>query len=498
MPHFLNLHFKWILIGITLLRILMAAYFPITADEAYFWQWGRYPDVAYYDHPFMTGLWVHVAQWFGDSIFFPRALGILSQLLLVYFMYKHLQFWTSKTQAQLVLLAFLLSPVHYLFFLFSTDTPLFFFSTLAILCFGLGFKKERVHYFILAGAFLGLALSSKFLVFFIASALTITLLFNKTKKNIILYGISLLAGIIPFLFLNFYLSKDLCWWPLQFNIFNRSKEKSFDIQNFVAFASQQLFLLTPWVLWFIFKYRKKLTGLLKVNNLYFASYILALIIMGSLSFYATGLHWGLSVYPLVYLFIWVFEADSLRKIVLLSGVLSSVLTLILVGLVIAIPYFYKDGRYYADYVMGVHGAQLHKKLIQEHASSNIILGTMGYTTGALMEYHSKQHYIVFKDIDTNGRNDDLWTDYSQLDKKDFVLVSTYNYRPFEVSEFSKYFEQVEYSQVELHKARFYVAKGLGFKFSEYRDHYLMKTKNQFYQFKNYLPAGQCFFNSRYF
>jgi len=38
-------------------RFWLAAVLPVTGDEAYFIQWGRYPDIGFYDHPPMVG-WI--------------------------------------------------------------------------------------------------------------------------------------------------------------------------------------------------------------------------------------------------------------------------------------------------------------------------------------------------------------------------------------------------------------------------------------------------------
>jgi len=47
--------FIWIFALTLLLKLVLAATFPFTGDEAFFYQWGVYPDWGYYDHPPMVG-----------------------------------------------------------------------------------------------------------------------------------------------------------------------------------------------------------------------------------------------------------------------------------------------------------------------------------------------------------------------------------------------------------------------------------------------------------
>lgn len=40
-----------LLTGLTAMRVIYAGCFPLSADEAYYWQWSRYLDLGYHDHP---------------------------------------------------------------------------------------------------------------------------------------------------------------------------------------------------------------------------------------------------------------------------------------------------------------------------------------------------------------------------------------------------------------------------------------------------------------
>lgn len=497
---FLTQHFTRVCFTVIGVKILFAWLFPVTADEAYFWQWGRYLDSVYYDHPFITGLWVNLGLALGSHIFWPRLLAILSQLLVFALVVRVTQRWTQESlKAKACGLLFLLSPAHMLFFLVTTDTPLFLFSALAALSFGYGFRNQKTLGFLSAGIFLGLALLSKYLVIFIALAMGVCVLLAKPGRRVPFYLAALATGFLPFFILNFELAREACWWPLQFNVFNRAEGARAELGNFSAFLFQQLFLMGPWVAWALFKERAALVQQFsRERHPYLLLFTLGLAVLGILSWYDTGLHWGLSLYPLLYFSIWILPLQRLYSLVTYSFSLVTAVLLLITALVLGAPYFYVGERYYGDYVMGVHGDKIHQQLEQiANSLPHPVLGTLGYTTAALMEYHSHHHYLVFKTIDTNGRGDDLWTDFTELDGHDFVLISTYAYLPEEITEYAGYFESVEYQTLEVEKASFYIAIGRGFKFEAYRQGYLSWANDRFFRINPKLPEGQCFFKKRY-
>ncbi|MFY7955320.1 MAG: hypothetical protein ACOVN8_04105, partial [Burkholderiaceae bacterium] len=56
-------NFILLLVTTTLIKLWLAAVFPFTGDEAYFYQWGTHPDWGgFYDHPPMVGWWLWVMQ----------------------------------------------------------------------------------------------------------------------------------------------------------------------------------------------------------------------------------------------------------------------------------------------------------------------------------------------------------------------------------------------------------------------------------------------------
>lgn len=50
-----------LLLGLTVVRIVYAGLFPLSADEAYYWQWSRYPALGYHDHPPMVAWMIRLS-----------------------------------------------------------------------------------------------------------------------------------------------------------------------------------------------------------------------------------------------------------------------------------------------------------------------------------------------------------------------------------------------------------------------------------------------------
>lgn len=68
-----------IIIGFTVFRAVYAGFFPLAADEAYYWQWSRYMAPGYYDHSPMIAWTIRMATWlFGHTEFAVRLPTVLA------------------------------------------------------------------------------------------------------------------------------------------------------------------------------------------------------------------------------------------------------------------------------------------------------------------------------------------------------------------------------------------------------------------------------------
>jgi len=77
------------ILGLLVLRAVMAAQLPLSADEAYYWLWSRYPDWGYFDHPPMIA-WLIGAGTFllGNTVLGVRLAGLLLSVLATWLVWR--------------------------------------------------------------------------------------------------------------------------------------------------------------------------------------------------------------------------------------------------------------------------------------------------------------------------------------------------------------------------------------------------------------------------
>jgi 4-amino-4-deoxy-L-arabinose transferase-like glycosyltransferase len=76
------MRFAWFLIAATVVRLAVAAFMPLSADEAYYWVWSKALAPGYLDHPPMVALWIRAGTAvLGDTPLGVRLLGPLAAAL---------------------------------------------------------------------------------------------------------------------------------------------------------------------------------------------------------------------------------------------------------------------------------------------------------------------------------------------------------------------------------------------------------------------------------
>jgi 4-amino-4-deoxy-L-arabinose transferase-like glycosyltransferase len=161
---------KWSLIvglaALTLLRLLIAAGTPLAPDEAYYWTWSKVLAPGYLDHPPMIALWIRLGTALaGDDPVGVRLLApfacLSGSLLAARAGGDLLGLGHAQRLAVIVLLnATLMVGVGAV--TMTPDTPLLFFWTLALACFGRALRTGDDSWLIAAFAAIGLAFDSKY------------------------------------------------------------------------------------------------------------------------------------------------------------------------------------------------------------------------------------------------------------------------------------------------------------------------------------------------
>ena len=83
------LHTGLAILGLVALRLIAAAFTPITFDEAYYWMWSKHLAGGYYDHPPMAAVVIWLGTLIaGDTTFGVRLVSILLALPMSWAIYQ--------------------------------------------------------------------------------------------------------------------------------------------------------------------------------------------------------------------------------------------------------------------------------------------------------------------------------------------------------------------------------------------------------------------------
>src|SRR6202008_4061773 len=75
--------------ALVVLRLVAAAFTPLTFDEAYYWMWSRHLAGGYYDHPPMVALVIRAGTMIaGDTELGVRLVSVLLALPMSYWIFR--------------------------------------------------------------------------------------------------------------------------------------------------------------------------------------------------------------------------------------------------------------------------------------------------------------------------------------------------------------------------------------------------------------------------
>jgi 4-amino-4-deoxy-L-arabinose transferase-like glycosyltransferase len=153
------------LVGLTALRLILAATLPLAPDEAYYWLWSRHLQAGYFDHPPMVAVFIRIGTVFlgasplGVRLLGPLAAGVGSLLL-----WRAGEDICPNRHAGLIAAglfnATIIAGAGAI--LMTPDTPLILFWTAAIAGLGRLLASRDPRWWLAIGTAAGLALLSKY------------------------------------------------------------------------------------------------------------------------------------------------------------------------------------------------------------------------------------------------------------------------------------------------------------------------------------------------
>ena len=479
-------------------KCLLAWCFPFTGDESYFVLWGKNIAMGYYDHPPMTGWLLYMLQYLGQSIVpmrllpiaFSTAVGVGIYLLLRPF---------GRRKAYLVFLLYIISPINMALFAVLTDTPLFLFSFFSVFFLFKAERKNSYLFYLLSGLCLGLAFLSKYFAVLLGlSYLPYLLLSHKNSKKV--KGFLLLAlGALPLIAQNTFWNYWAGWPNIMHNIVNRPMTHSSPLFNLLCLVIFLSYLITPPVLYFLLKNRSGILRILREDN--FRLFAMVSIIPACVLFAvslkrAVRPHWYMSFFPFVY----IMAAFLLNNVQIIKSIkFSLVFSLIQVSLLIAASYVpvaklngLIDENDLTSLATYVHPKEVFGPLLEY--KDRFVLATKSYSRSALLEYYSGERVIVFGKGSGHGRQDDILTNFKELDGRNIAILRK---GTRDGSEYKQCFDRMEIKNFSVENANFTLLLGHGFKYREYRERYLLSILRKYYQIPDWLPGSRSFFHEKY-
>ena len=463
-------------------RFWLAAVLPVTGDEAYFIQWGRYPDIGFYDHPPMVG-WILAPLVHLSEAAWVLRLPVLLLPVLVALLVRHaLIAWFERDAgtADLAAIAVLLVPLNVWNVFITTDTPLILFSVASMLA----FARAR---FLLAGVLLGLAFLSKYFAVLLGIAYLAWAIAARRPRAFALA----FAGALPFGLVNLYWNWQACWCNVMFNAINRHEGAGLSWETPALYAASLAYLAGP-LLWFAWKGRARLR--VPAHGALLAAWLVPLVVFALLSpVRRIGLHWLLSFVPAIILTV----ALALERRALVVTVrwfaAIAVLQIATLAVLVALPLETWQGRrFYQNLVLLKETRTILRAL--EAALPSATPAYESYSMAAVMSFHAKRTVPVFGPGSSHARHDDILTDWRAYQGRDLTILSR---DEADLARYRPYFREVEARRIEVRGAAFHVVLGRGFDYAAYREGVLKPVRERWYRIPARLPVGACYFFERY-
>src|SRR6202043_1409406 len=186
-------------LALVALRLVAAAWTPLTFDEAYYWMWSKHLAGGYYDHPPMVAYVIRLGTLMaGDTEFGVRLVSILLALPMSWAVYRTaaILFGGQRVAATATILlnVTLMAAVGTL--IVTPDAPLLVASSFVLFCLAKVLETGRGAWWLAVGAAIGAALLSKYTAMFFGPAILIWLASVPTLRRWLIQPWLYLGGVV--------------------------------------------------------------------------------------------------------------------------------------------------------------------------------------------------------------------------------------------------------------------------------------------------------------
>jgi 4-amino-4-deoxy-L-arabinose transferase-like glycosyltransferase len=237
--------------ALRVLRAVMAALLPLSADEAYYWLWSRHLAFGYFDHPPMIAWLIRAGTLIaGDTPLGVRLMGVLLSLPASWFVWRAAQLITGEEKrAGLAVLFFNLTLMIAVELLAATpDMPSVVTSAAFLYCLAQVQVSGKGQWWIAAGVAAGLGLLSKYSALFLGAGTLLWLAVDARHRKWLLTPWPHLGGVLALAIL----SPHLIWqaqhhWQTFLFQFGRVGASHFTLHYLGEFFAAQMGLATPFI-----------------------------------------------------------------------------------------------------------------------------------------------------------------------------------------------------------------------------------------------------------
>ena len=496
-----------------LIKLWLAAYFPFTGDEAFFYQWGMFPDWGYYDHPPMIGWLLYLLSHISSHPLILRSISVLLWGVIAFGLVDLLKRIRPLQQDNAWYLAavFLTLPFTWALNLVTTDTPLILFVFCSQYCFVRSQLDGKIIWTLGSGIFLGLAFLSKYFAGLLAVTYAVYFVINFKHKNS-LRSLAIIAfSSAPFIAINLGYNATHCYNNIMFNVYNRNQNAHFSWQTVCVYILMIVYLITPWFTFSLLSITTKGKAFrpsamrsltygeqihCKLKHDVMVLFLVPLLVFFILSFKKLiGLHWVLGFMPSVFLYAGLqLDIELIRKY-LRWTILFSIPHLAILSAVIILPLSaWKTFSFYEKIVFHKKTPQIVSELRKNLPKNSLIMAT-AYTPASILSYAAGEYWGVFGGENKyHARQDDIITDFRQLNGKSIRIHDDHEMKK---ALFLPYFDSVSVSSFMVAGVRYWFVDGVNFNYMNYRENILKKINRRYYKIPKWLPMKSCPFIEKY-
>ncbi len=393
-----NKALSWIL-GFQIFRFFLLPFMGLMPQDAYYFLYGQYLSLSYFDHPGMIGYLLRfTSEVFGTSVFVVKFTDFLITSITLYVFYQLCLCFLSK-QRSFVALLLLTSTlfVSVLSFNSTPDVPLILFWSLSVLFLHKAiFQNKKVHW-IFAGIAMGLAFNSKYTAILLQFGLISFLIFSNRYRKLLLSPWLWMCLIISIAitFPVWYWNYQNEWASFAFQSSNRTgKISEFNItpKYFLGAVAHQTALLLPILfcsfVMFTFKYVKRVFTKFKLPSLE-VLFLLAFFIPTFLGFflltpvYWVKLNWMMPSYITGVIIASLFLSKKWVKYQLITSVVFHLLVAVQV-------LFYLVPIKSDDTWVGWEELSDEVNQLQKQYPNSFVFSEDGYKTSAVLNFYQNQ------------------------------------------------------------------------------------------------------------